>query len=40
MKKDFCIPVKYIGIGEKIEDLQKFNANDFVNALFEKPAEQ
>ena len=32
-------PVKYIGIGEKIEDLQKFDADSFVNALFEKPAE-
>jgi fused signal recognition particle receptor len=30
------IPVKLIGVGEKIEDLQKFNADDFVNALFEK----
>ncbi|MCD7955093.1 MAG: signal recognition particle-docking protein FtsY [Lachnospiraceae bacterium] len=29
------IPVKYIGIGEKIDDLQKFNADDFVNALFD-----
>lgn len=28
------IPVKYIGIGEKIDDLQKFDADDFVDALF------
>ena len=28
------IPVKYIGGGESIEDLQKFNAEEFVNALF------
>lgn len=28
------IPVKYIGVGESIEDLQKFNADEFVNALF------
>lgn len=28
------IPVKYIGVGESIEDLQKFNAEEFVNALF------
>ena len=40
IQSELGIPVKYIGIGEKIEDLQKFNANDFVNALFEKPAEQ
>ena len=28
------IPVKYIGVGESIDDLQKFDANQFVNALF------
>lgn len=28
------IPVKYIGVGEHIDDLQKFNAGEFVNALF------
>ncbi len=28
------IPVKYIGVGEQIDDLQKFNADDFINALF------
>ena len=30
------IPVKYIGVGETIEDLQKFDSNQFVNALFER----
>ena len=29
------IPIKYIGVGEKIDDLQDFNAEDFVNAIFE-----
>ena len=29
------IPVKYIGIGEKIDDLQRFDADSFVNALFD-----
>ncbi len=29
------IPVKYIGVGESIEDLQKFDADEFVNALFD-----
>jgi len=29
------IPVKYIGVGETIEDLQKFDSNQFVNALFD-----
>ncbi len=28
------IPVKYIGVGESIEDLQKFDSEEFVNALF------
>ena len=31
------VPVKYIGVGETIDDLQKFDADDFVNALFERP---
>ena len=29
------IPVKLIGVGEKIDDLQPFNSRDFVRALFE-----
>ena len=29
------IPVKYIGVGESIDDLQKFNSDEFVNALFD-----
>lgn len=29
------IPVKYIGVGETIEDLQKFDSNEFVDALFD-----
>lgn len=29
------IPVKYIGVGETIDDLQKFDADEFVNALFQ-----
>jgi fused signal recognition particle receptor len=32
----FKIPVKYIGVGEKIEDLQVFNKTEFVNSLFGK----
>ena len=39
IQAELGIPVKYIGIGEKIEDLQKFDADSFENALFEKPAE-
>ena len=33
IQSELGIPVKYIGIGEKIDDLQKFNADDFVNEL-------
>lgn len=36
IQSELGIPVKYIGIGEKIDDLQKFDADDFVNALFGK----
>ena len=34
------IPVKYIGIGEKIDDLQRFDPDAYVNALFEKTEEE
>ena len=34
IQAELGIPVKYIGVGETIEDLQKFNSDDFVNALF------
>lgn len=40
IQSELGIPVKYIGIGEKIEDLQKFNSDDFVNALFTLEEEQ
>ena len=30
----FKIPVKYIGIGEKMDDLQVFNREEFVDSLF------
>lgn len=35
IKNELGIPVKLIGVGEKIDDLQPFNSNDFVKALFE-----
>ena len=35
VKQELNIPVKFIGVGEKAEDLQPFSAVDFVNALFE-----
>ena len=39
IQSELGIPVKYIGVGEKIEDLQKFNSDEFVNALFDVPQE-
>lgn len=39
IQSELGIPVKYIGIGEKIDDLQKFHADDFVNALFTEDSE-
>lgn len=35
IQSELKIPVKYIGVGESIEDLQKFDADQFVNALFD-----
>lgn len=35
IQSEMNIPVKYIGIGEQIDDLQKFDADAFVDALFE-----
>lgn len=34
------IPVRYIGIGERVEDLREFDATSFVQALFEKPDDE
>ena len=34
IQAELGIPVKYIGVGESIDDLQKFDADTFVNALF------
>ena len=36
IKKELDIPVKYIGVGEKMDDLQPFVAEDFVRAIFEE----
>lgn len=37
IQSELGIPVKYIGVGETIDDLQKFDPEQFVNALFQKP---
>lgn len=35
IQAEYGVPVKYIGVGEHIDDLQKFDSDRFVNALFE-----
>lgn len=40
IQSELSIPVKYIGVGETIDDLQKFDANQFVNALFDQGKEE
>lgn len=39
IQSELQIPVKYIGVGETIDDLQKFDADQFVDALFDVPEE-
>ena len=34
IKKELNVPVKFIGVGEKIDDMQPFDAKEFVSALF------
>lgn len=36
ISEEFKIPVKYIGVGEKVEDLQVFNKMEFVDSIFKK----
>lgn len=38
IRQQMSLPVKYVGTGEKIDDLDVFNAEGFVDALFETPA--
>lgn len=40
IQSELKIPVKYIGVGETIEDLQKFDSDEFVNALFDCKREE
>ncbi len=40
IQSELNVPVKYIGVGETIEDLQKFDADEFVNALFDIKSEE
>ena len=40
IQSELNIPVKYIGVGETIDDLQKFDADEFVDALFQTRSEE
>ena len=40
IQSELQVPVKYIGVGEKINDLQKFDPDDFVDALFDRSYEK
>lgn len=40
IQSELQVPVKYIGVGETIDDLQKFDSDQFVNALFEVQGEE
>ena len=40
IQAELGIPVKYIGVGESIDDLQKFDSEQFVNALFTTEEEE
>lgn len=39
IQSELAVPVKYIGVGETIDDLQKFDSDEFVNALFDVKSE-
>ena len=39
IQAELQIPVKYIGVGEKIDDLRKFDSKEYVDALFTRPEE-
>ena len=39
IQSELSVPVKYIGVGETIDDLQKFDSDEFVNALFDTKTE-
>lgn len=40
IQSELKVPVKYIGVGETVDDLQKFDSDDFVNALFDVRTEE
>ncbi len=40
IQSELRVPVKYIGVGETIDDLQKFDSDEFVNALFDVKSDE
>ena len=34
IRQELGLPVRYIGVGEQIDDLQPFNAREFIDAIF------
>jgi fused signal recognition particle receptor len=39
IRHELSLPVKFVGLGEKMDDLQPFDAEQFVHALFSPPVE-
>ena len=35
MRKEIELPVKFVGLGESVDDIQEFDADKFVDALFD-----
>ena len=40
IKEELNIPVKFIGVGEKIDDMQPFDAEEFIDALFPEASDK
>lgn len=40
IQSELKVPVKYIGVGESLDDMQKFSPDDFVNALFDTESDR
>ncbi len=40
IKRELGIPVKFIGVGEKIDDMESFDADEFIDALFSVEADE
>ena len=40
IKNDLKVPVKFVGVGEQIDDLQPFNPEAFANGLFDNEVEK